>query len=181
MWTYSHKISSFLIILCILPVFQCKKNKAVRVEGERESGSTITMRNFKRDAFSDKGQLLWKLRAEEAFIYAKENTSIFYGVDFDQYNEKGKLVSRLKSNRGEINQAKKELRLQGEIELHTDDNSKHLYAEEVIYNTENEQITSDKPVKIVLKGTTIKGRGLEADKGLNKVKVLHPEGITSGN
>lgn len=171
--------SIILFLISTLALFQCKKENSLRIENERESGSTISLRNFKRDAFNDKGELIWKLNAKEAFVYADTNKSIFYGLNFDQY-DKGKVNSKLKSDRGEIDQKAKKLVLNGNIDLITDD-SKHLKAEELTYDLETEQLNTDKPVTILMKGTTIRGVGLEADKGLNKVKILKPAGVSSDN
>ncbi|HNN79909.1 MAG TPA: LPS export ABC transporter periplasmic protein LptC, partial [Leptospiraceae bacterium] len=89
------------IILSIL--FQCKKKNSLRIENEKESGSTISLRNFTRDAFNEKGELVWILKAEEAFVYVNDGKSIFYGLHFDQY-ENGKIKSKLIGDRAEIDQ-----------------------------------------------------------------------------
>jgi LPS export ABC transporter protein LptC len=168
-----------LLLLLLSMLSECKKNNSLRIENERESGSTISLRNFTRDAFNDKGELLWKLKAKEAFVYVVENKSIFYGLDFDQY-EKGKVTSKLTGDRGEINQKDKKLVVNGNIDLIAED-ARHLKAEELIYDLDSETLNTDKPVTIIMKGTTIKGIGLEADKGLNKVKILKPAGVSSDN
>lgn len=169
-------------IICILAslFFQnCKKNNSLRIENERESGSTITIRNFTRDSFNTKGDLVWKIKSEEAFVYLKENKSIFYKLDFDQF-EKGKIKSELKSDRGEINHQTKKLHLNGNIHLITDD-KKHLKTEELNYDLNEEKLNTDKEVLILMKGTTIRGLGLEADKGLNSIKILKPIGNSTEN
>ena len=170
-----------VLILSILSVahINCKKENSLRIENERESGSTISLRKFTRDAFNEKGDLIWKLKAEEAFVYVNDNKSIFYGLDFDQY-EKGIVKSKLTGDRAEIDQKAKTLVVNGNIDLITED-SRHLKAEELTYNLESETLNTDKPVTIIMKGTTIHGIGMEADKGLNKVKILKPAGVSSDN
>ncbi|HNN80163.1 MAG TPA: LPS export ABC transporter periplasmic protein LptC, partial [Leptospiraceae bacterium] len=61
------------------------------------------------------------------------------------------------------------------------EDSRHLKAEELFYDLEKETLNTDKPVTIIMKGTTINGIGMEADKGLNKVKILKPAGVSSDN
>ncbi len=168
-----------IFLLFIFVVYDCKKENSLRIENERESGSTISLRNFTRDAFNEKGDLIWKLKAKEAFVFVNDNKSIFYGLDFDQY-EKGKVKSKLTGDRAEIDQKLKTLVVNGNIDLITED-SRHLKAEELIYDLEKETLNTDKPVTIIMKGTTIKGIGMEADKGLNKVKILKPAGVSSDN
>ncbi|HMV41774.1 MAG TPA: LPS export ABC transporter periplasmic protein LptC [Leptospiraceae bacterium] len=165
------------IILSIL--FQCKKKNSLRIENEKESGSTISLRNFTRDAFNEKGELVWILKAEEAFVYVNDGKSIFYGLHFDQY-ENGKIKSKLIGDRAEIDQKLKQLKVNGNIDLIAED-SRHLKAEELFYDLEKETLNTDKPVTIIMKGTTINGIGMEADKGLNKVKILKPAGVSSDN
>lgn len=159
--------------------YSCKKNNSLRVENEKESGSTISLRNFKRDAFNDKGKLLWVLKSEEAFVYVKENKSIFYKLDFDEYKE-GKISSELKSDRGMIDQKEKKLILTGNIILTTSD-KKILKTEELFYDLNEEKLSTEKEVQIIMKGTSIRGIGLSADKGLNSISIFKPIGTSSDN
>lgn len=167
----------FLILVLIFSF--CKKNNSIRIENEKESGSTISLRNFKRDAFDAKGKLLWILKSEEAFVYVKENKSIFYKLDFDEYKD-GKISSELKSDRGEIDQKEKKLTLKGNIILTTAD-KKVLLTEELFYDLNEEKLHTDKEVKILMKGTSIRGIGLSADKGLNSISIFKPIGTSSDN
>lgn len=116
-----------------------QKENSLRIENERESGSTISLRNFTRDAFNEKGDLIWKLKAQEAFVYVNDNKSIFYGLDFDQY-EKGIVKSKLTGDRAEIDQKAKTLVVNGNIDLITED-SRHLKAEELTYNLKAKRLT----------------------------------------
>lgn len=170
-------LAILLFLILVLP--ECKKKNSLRVENEQESGSTISLRKFSRDAFNEKGELIWKLKAEEAFVFVAENKSIFYGLDFDQY-DKGVVKSKLKGDRAKLDQKERKLVVNGNIDLIAED-SRHLKAEELIYDLDDETLNTDKPVTIIMKGTTIKGIGLEADKGLNKIKILKPAGVSSDN
>lgn len=172
-------MNRILILVLILFALFCQKKKSPRIDNERESGSTISLRNFTRDAFNEKGDLVWILKAEEAFVYVNDGKSIFYGLHFDQY-ENGKVKSQLTGDRAEIDQKAKKLKVNGNIDLIAED-SRHLKAEELFYDLEKETLNTDKPVTIIMKGTTINGIGMEADKGLNKVKILRPAGISSDN
>ena len=105
-----------IFLLFIFVVYDCKKENSLRIENERESGSTISLRNFTRDAFNEKGDLIWKLKAKEAFVFVNDNKSIFYGLDFDQY-EKGIVKSKLTGDRAEIDQKAKTLLVNGNITI----------------------------------------------------------------
>lgn len=92
----NNRILIFLIsVVCgffLITFVNCKKVNYERVEKERESGSSISIRNFKREAYDSSGQLQWELRANESFVYVNENKTTFYDIDFDQY-EGGKFKS----------------------------------------------------------------------------------------
>ena len=154
----------------------CKKETAIKIEKEKESGSTISLRNFTRDSFDQDGVIVWKLKAEESFVFFEENRTVFYSLIFDQF-EKGKLDSTLKGDRGEVNHTTKKLNVKGNIFLITTD-KKTLEAEELLYNIEDKTLVSEKAVVVTTGGTVIRGVGLRADKNLNKVTILKPTAIS---
>ncbi|AVQ11094.1 Uncharacterized protein XB16_0755 [Leptospira santarosai] len=165
-------------VFFVLASFYCKKVNYERVEKERESGSSISIRNFKREAYDANGQLQWELRAEESYVYVNENKTIFYNIDFDQY-EGGKFKSKLLAEKGEINHKTRLMLLEGKIFLRTDDN-KTLVAKAMEYNMDTKKLVSDSEVTVNADGTTIRGIGLRADKDLNKFTILRPSAITQG-
>ncbi|WP_061217881.1 LPS export ABC transporter periplasmic protein LptC [Leptospira weilii] len=167
-------VSAFFIVT----FFYCKKVNYERVEKEKESGSSVSIRNFKREAYDASGQLQWELRAEESYVYVNENKTIFYNIDFDQY-ENGKFKSKLLAEKGEINHKTRLMLLEGNIFLRTDDN-KTLVAKVMEYNMDTKKLVSDSEVTVSADGTTIRGIGLRADKDLNKFTILKPSAITQG-
>ncbi|MBE7411302.1 MAG: LPS export ABC transporter periplasmic protein LptC [Leptospiraceae bacterium] len=154
----------------------CKKDKGIKIESERESGSTISLRNFTRDSFDKDGVKISKLTAEESFIFFDENRTVFYSLVFDQFKD-GKFESSLKGDRGEVNHTTKKLNVNGNIVLNTVDH-KRLEAEELLYDIDEQTLVSDKSVIVNSRGTTIRGIGLRADKNLNKVTILKPTAIS---
>ncbi|TGK23489.1 LPS export ABC transporter periplasmic protein LptC [Leptospira yasudae] len=171
----------FLLIACglsSLSVTSCKKVNYERVEKERESGANVSIRNFKREAYDAQGQLQWELRAEESYVYVNDNKTIFYNIDFDQY-EGGKFKSKLLAEKGEINHKTRLMILEGKIFLRTEDN-KTLIAKAMEYNMDTKKLVSDSEVTVSADGTTIRGIGLRADKDLNKFTILKPTAITQG-
>ncbi|MBM9498916.1 LPS export ABC transporter periplasmic protein LptC [Leptospira sp. 201903071] len=181
-----HKVESrnrfffFLILLGFFaPFFQnCKKKNYERVEKERESGASISIRNFKREAYDQDGKLQWELKAQESYVYVNENKTIFYNIDFDQF-ENGKFKSKLLGEKGEINHKTRLMKLEGKIFLRTDDN-KILTAKQIEYNMDTKKLESNSEVTVSSDGTTIHGVGLRADKDLNKFTILKPSAITQG-
>ena len=171
-------IELYLIILFII-FLHCKKDTTIRVnEVEKEHGSTITIKNFQRTAIDSKGNLLWKLNAEETYYFKKNDRSILYNIQVEQY-ENGKIKSKIKADKGEILKKENLIKAFGNIYMKSTD-GKILEAEEIEMNTETNTLSSDKKVLIKSSGTVIRGVGLIADNSLNKYKILKPEGITSG-
>ena len=150
----------------------------MKIENEKESGSTISIRNFKRNAFDEQGNLIWELKSEESFVYVLENRTIFYTILFDQY-EKGKRTTSVTAERGEVNHTTKKLTLKGKIVLKSD-NSKTLTTEELLYDIDAKKLSTDSSVVVSGNGTVIRGIGLRADKGLNKITILKPIAVTHG-
>ncbi len=156
----------------------CKKNRVERVQGDRESGSAITIRNYQRISVNDKGEMLWKLKAEETYFFKEDNRTVLYKIEADQL-EKGKSKSRMKADKGYLDRKNEILKVSGNIYIRTND-GKELTGEEMDYNIAKELLTSDKRVVIRTGKTVIRGRGFEADNSLNKFKIIHPEGVTVG-
>ena len=92
--------------------------------------------------------------------------------------ENGKIKSKIKADKGIINKKENKINASGNIYVKTIE-GKILEAEELEMDTETNTVTSDKRVIIKSDGTTIKGVGLIAENGLNKFKILKPEGFSS--
>ncbi|MDV6236971.1 LPS export ABC transporter periplasmic protein LptC [Leptospira ellisii] len=178
---FSFRIRIFffaLSFLCVSVLIDCKKTNYERVEKERESGASVSIRNFKRTAYDQEGKLQWELKAEESYVYVNENKTIFYNIDFDQY-EDGKFKSKLLGEKGEINHKTRLMTLEGKIYLRTNDD-KTLNARAMEYNMDTKKLVSDSEVTVSSDGTTIHGVGLRADKDLNKFTILRPSAVTQG-
>jgi LPS export ABC transporter protein LptC len=136
----------------------------------------VSIRNFTRISYKSDGSLEWTLDAGESFVYPVEDRTILYDLIFRQFEE-GKLKSSLEGKRGEVNHTNKELIIKGSIHLVTED-KKELFTEELNYNLETKELKSDTDVKILSGGTIIEGRGLRAEKELNRFTILKPKAIT---
>ncbi|TGL57397.1 LPS export ABC transporter periplasmic protein LptC [Leptospira ognonensis] len=167
-----------LVLILILVFLNCKDKKYLRIDDEKESGSMISMRDFSRLSYTKDGVLEWKLLGKESYIYPTDNRTVVYGFEFYQYDG-GKYKSYLTGKRGEINHSTKSVLLEGEVNLKTED-GKILKSENLNYNLDEKTLSTDSEVVIYSDGTTIRGKGLRADKGLNKYTVLRPTAITVG-
>ncbi|MDF3821487.1 LPS export ABC transporter periplasmic protein LptC [Leptospira sp. 96542] len=158
--------------------FGCKEKEYLRIDSEKESGSMVSMRNFSRLSYKESGDLEWKLKGSESYIYPKENKTIVYGFQFLQF-ENGKTKSFLTGNRGEINHTDKSVLLSGNVRLKTDDGN-YIESESLTYNLDDKTLSSEEDVLVYSDGTTIRGKGLRADKGLKKYVILQPKAVTVG-
>lgn len=170
-------MKSFFILFLFLSL-GCKEKEYLRIEQEKESGSMVSMRSFDRSSYKEDGELEWKLHGDESYVFPKENRTVVYGFSFLQY-EKGKKKSSITGERGEINHSEKSVELSGNVRVKTDD-GKYIESDSLHYNLEDKTLTSDAEVLVYSDGTTIRGKGLRADKSINKFTILKPSAITVG-
>ncbi len=173
------KVLNSLIFLLTFLLFSCsKKIHTTKVEQDKIVGSTIRLKDYLRYAYDNEGNLKWKLEAKETYYFQKESKTILLNVYAEQYENK-KIKARLYAKKGEILQSENLMKLEGEIQILTSD-GKVLETEELTYNTEEQILRSTQKVKIKTKGTTIYGIGFEADRNIDKYKILKPSGVSVG-
>jgi len=165
-------------ILLLTLLLNCQEKNIPRVEGDREIGATVTIRNFHRESFSKEGVVNWKLDAEESYVFAEENRTVLYKFSFEQY-ENGKPHSNMTCEKGILDHSEKSLVLSGNIILNTSDD-RTLKTEELFYNLDEKTLSTDSKVILYSEGTTIYGTGLRADTNLKKFTILKPDAITRG-
>lgn len=166
------------MILYFLSFGFCKKIPTTKVQTDTLEGSTIAIRDYLRYAYDNEGKLKWKLKASETYYFQKEAKTILLNIYAEQYEDK-KIKAKLWAKKGEILQDSNLLKIEGEIKIITND-GKTILAEELVFNTDEQILRSEKNVTIQTKGTTIQGVGLEADKNIDKYKILKPKGISVG-
>lgn len=167
-----------VVLFFLLTIVSCKDKEYLRIETEKESGSMVSMRNFSRSSYKESGELEWKLKGDESYIFPKENKTIVYGFEFKQM-EKGNVTSAMTGDRGEINHSTKTVVLSGKVRLKTSD-GKYIESESLTYNLDEKTLASEDDVLVYSDGTTIRGKGLRADKSLNKFTIIQPKAVTVG-
>ncbi|WCL47908.1 LPS export ABC transporter periplasmic protein LptC [Leptospira sp. GIMC2001] len=156
----------------------CSKKEIEKIESDKESGSTVALRKFERVYYDDNGVKEWRLIAKESYIFSEEDRTVFYDMQFFQFEE-GKITSELESDWGEVNHTTKKLVLKGNIFLITPD-KKSLKTEFLNYDLETQELTTDEEVQIYSSGTSIRGMGLRAKKDLNQFTIIRPTAVTRG-
>lgn len=169
----------FCIILLMFLLSNCQKVVYTKIENEKESGSSMSIKKFKRYSYNLEGKLQWELISDESYIFSESNRTIFYKITFNQF-EKGKKQSELKADKADLNNQEKKLYLFGNIVAITSDKErKKLIADELVYDMETEELSTDKKVSIITQGNKINGIGFSADKNLTKFKILKPLGVST--
>ncbi|EMY68655.1 LPS export ABC transporter periplasmic protein LptC [Leptospira vanthielii] len=171
-------IRRIFVLFFLLAIVNCKDKEYLRIEVEKESGSMISMRNFSRSSYKESGELEWKLKGAESYIFPKDNKTIVYGFEFKQM-EKGNVTSAMTGERGEINHSTKTVVLNGKVRLKTND-GKYIESESLTYNLDEKTLSSEEDVLVYSDGTTIRGKGLRADRNLNKFTIIQPKAVTVG-
>lgn len=154
----------------------CQEKKTERVSGDTEIGSSVAIRNFHRESFSEEGVVNWKLDADESYVFAETGKTVLYKFRFEQMVD-GKTDSIVTSDKGILDNSEDSLVLEGDIVMNTSDN-RVLKTEKLVYDLEEKTLSSDADVVVYSEGTTIYGKGLRADSNLKKFTILKPEAIT---
>lgn len=175
---HSLKLNHLIYFIAFVLVIGCGEEEVEKIESDKESGSQVALRTFTRVKYTEDGSIEWKLIAKESYVFSEEDRTVFYDMNFFQYDD-GKVTSELESDWGEINHTSKKLELKGNIYLVTPD-KKTLKTEYLIYDIDTEELTTDEEVSIYSSGTFIRGMGLRAKRDLNQFTIIKPSAITRG-
>jgi len=98
------------------------------------------------------------------------------GLEAEFFNDSGVVSTRLTSDYARYYEREQNVILQRNVVVINAD-STVLRTEELIWNNIMEKFYTDKPVEITRKNQIITGTGLEADKDLTEVKILHQKSV----
>jgi len=119
---------------------------------------------------STSGLKLYRVNAAKAYVYSDAQK-----IDVDNpyiifYNEDGTVSSTLNSLRGSVNTKNSNLFLKDSVLVQTQD-STILHTDSLIWNNQEQIITTDAWVIIESKQGKITGQGLISDAGLKKIEI----------
>jgi len=120
------------------------------------------------------GALLWELWADRAELREREGSAVLvkeqHPVRILLYAPQGQLTCT--TNRVIIDLQSKDVRLEGAIVARTDQGAE-LRTEVLQWIAATRRLTTTEPVVVTRGGLVSRGRGMEADTGLERVRLFH--------
>jgi len=161
-------IPSIAAVMTILQMLSCADSYRTVFEKNRETGESIRIYKFDRQAVNVEGKTEWEMSAEESYIFRneeKESKIVAYNFHFIQYSpETGEIQTNLTAGRGEIDYDNKKVYLSEKVSF-KESASKHGEAESMVYDMDTKIISSDKKVILYEGGRVTRClKGIEVDK-----------------
>jgi LPS export ABC transporter protein LptC len=124
------------------------------------------------------GSTLWEVRADRAEVHEREGFTILSRVvrpvEVRLYSSQGELVCT--ANRATLDLRTKDVRLEGGV-VGRSDQGTELRTELLKWIAASRRLQTDQPVTVSRGGMLTRGRGMEAETGLERVRIL--QNITS--
>ncbi|MDX1660488.1 MAG: LPS export ABC transporter periplasmic protein LptC [Gemmatimonadota bacterium] len=109
------------------------------------------------------------LIAEQLYFYNDTSTVVGDTIQVNFFGEGGEFVSMLTAVSGVINQRSQEMTARGSVDVRSDDS--RIETEVLHYEPDADRIWSDQPTVINQRGNVIRGRGVESDPGLERIRI----------
>ena len=156
--------SAFLSIFCV----SCAESYRTVFEENRETGESIRLYKFERQSVDESGRTLWDMKAEEAYIFRKDDTEtkiVAYNFHFIQFSTTtGKIQTDLQAGRGEIDNEGNKVFLSGGV-VFKETPTKYGETSSMEYDMGTKIISSNEKVVIYDDGRTTRClKGIEVDK-----------------
>ncbi|MFQ5647287.1 MAG: LPS export ABC transporter periplasmic protein LptC [bacterium] len=110
---------------------------------------------------SEKGRVLWSMRADRGDIYQNRNLALLKGVDIDFFQENGENW-HIKGNRGRVDTETMDMTITGQVEADSD-RGVRLASPLLNWNNKKRQVNTDRKVRITREGYILNGIGMEFD------------------
>jgi LPS export ABC transporter protein LptC len=123
----------------------------------------------------NQGIKAWELKAQWAKIYRKDNKTILEDLRIKVF-AKGRKPIHITGETGELDNASKNLRIRGNVEVVSEEGFT-LRTEEVLWLNEKREIVNEKPVWLSTKGFRLQGKGLRVK--VDKQQFFLQEKVTA--
>jgi LPS export ABC transporter protein LptC len=124
------------------------------------------------------GSTLWEVRADRAEVHEGEGftvlTRVVRPVEVTLYSNQGRLVCT--ANKATLDLRTKDVRLEGGV-VGRSDQGTELRTEVLTWVAASRRLQTDQPVTVSRGGLLTRGRGMEAETGLERVRIF--QNITS--
>jgi LPS export ABC transporter protein LptC len=109
------------------------------------------------------------LKAEQLYFYNESGKVIGDTIQVDFFDDSGAFVSMLTARTGEIDQQTQEMVARGDVFVRGTDAS--IRTEELYFDPARDRIYSETDTEIVQQGNRIRGRGVESDPALERIRI----------
>ena len=143
-------LSGILLTILAGGLAGCKDGYRLVHEDGRETGADVRLSNFRRHATRADGRPLWYLIASEAYIFNTDGPDrriVAYDFDLQQYDQDGKPSGVVTAKKGEINDEKNLIQLEGNV-VFVGEDGRRIESGSLNIDTETNILTGDEPVTV---------------------------------
>ena len=171
-------IPAIFVFAILALILGCGEKNEIKAPGVGEADSSATTRMRPDQQISGAEIALFSgpvrttlIKADYIEKFNKQDSALAWGLDVHFYDSEGKESSHLVADSGLVRETTKMLVANGNVVVVTPEDSAWLKTEQLFWNGRSEMITTEKFVTIYQHGDTLQGYGLEADRGLKRVKI----------
>lgn len=127
--------------------------------------------------YSEEGVIKWKMQAAKMLQYENEDRSFPEGLYVAFFEADKQVIWTARANSVYFSAEEKVYKLRGDVELKSLREQRQLNTEELDWNTETEEVSTDKFIRIEIKDGMLTGQGLTAQQDLSKYQISKPQGL----
>lgn len=154
-----------VVLACLLVLAGCTSQRRASPMGSGAELPDQEMSDFVLTE-TDQGRQEWTLYAHYAATYQARNLVKGKGVRVDFFDEKGVRSSQLTALEGEVQELTRDMTARGNVVLSTREGAR-MTTEEIHFLNAQQQITSDKLVRVEQHGNVLEGTGFVSDPNLH--------------
>jgi len=159
-------------------LIQCKK-KDIYFQGVPDTGEPaavdIMIHDFTAEGYK-KQKINWTLKADTSYVIYADSKIEMKNIRL-VYHENPRDTSVITCQNSVMNRVTNDLTLKDDVKVKSS-NGRELYTEVLYWNSKNEELFTDEPVKIIYPGgEIINGKGMKSDGSLNKIHIYKPVGV----
>ena len=133
-----------------------------------------------RITLSDRGRVTAEILCRRIRSFEARDSTMAYVVDVTSFDSTGNATGHVVADSGVIHETSGEFNLYGHVVLITESEAK-LETDYLYWNSRTDQMETDAYVKITRGDDVITGWGLQADQGLDRVRILNTDKGTLTN
>lgn len=126
--------------------------------------------------YSENDQVKVKMIAPLLYEYQNGDREFPKGIYVEFFDEQGRLESTLRANQAFYQEAEKQWRGLGKVQVKNILKNEQLNTEELYWKPAEERIFTDKFVTIRQQGDVLYGEGLEAKQDMSEYTIIRPTG-----